>query len=78
FWPGDAPAGDFHGHTFDILKLTQIATGTAYYGRSVQGLIFVLFLIGFCVKLPSFPFHTWLPDAHVDAPTPISMILAGV
>ena len=41
-------------------------------------MIFVLFLIGFCVKLPSFPFHTWLPDAHVQAPTPISMILAGV
>ena len=31
-----------------------------------------------CVKLPSFPFHTWLPDAHVEAPTPISMILAGI
>jgi NADH-quinone oxidoreductase subunit M len=40
--------------------------------------IFVLFLIGFWIKLPSFPFHTWLPDAHVDAPTPISMILAGI
>ena len=41
-------------------------------------MIFVLFFIGFCVKLPSFPFHTWLPDAHVEAPTPISMILAGI
>ena len=34
--------------------------------------------IGFAIKIPSFPFHTWLPDAHVEAPTPISMILAGV
>ena len=35
-------------------------------------------MIGFVIKLPAVPFHTWLPDAHVEAPTPISMILAGV
>jgi len=40
--------------------------------------MFMLLFIGFAIKLPSFPFHTWLPDAHVEAPTPISMILAGV
>jgi NADH-quinone oxidoreductase subunit M len=68
----------FHGHSFDIVLLTKIATETSYYGLDIQRWIFVLFLIGFCVKLPSFPFHTWLPDAHVQAPTPISMILAGV
>lgn len=78
FYPGDATVAGFRAHTFDIVRLTEMATTTGYYGRSIQGLIFVLFLIGFCVKLPSFPFHTWLPDAHVDAPTPISMILAGV
>ena len=39
---------------------------------------FLLLLIGFLVKVPSVPIHTWLPDAHVEAPTPISMILAGV
>ncbi len=39
---------------------------------------FIGMFIGFAVKIPSFPFHTWLPDAHVEAPTPISMILAGV
>ena len=78
FYPGDAAVDGFKGHTFDIVRLTQIATTTGYYGRSIQGWIFALFLIGFCVKLPSFPFHTWLPDAHVDAPTPISMILAGI
>ncbi|MFM7592885.1 MAG: NuoM family protein, partial [Isosphaeraceae bacterium] len=53
-------------------------TTTDFYGRSIQTVIFALFLVGFCVKLPSFPFHTWLPDAHVQAPTPISMILAGI
>ncbi len=40
--------------------------------------IFVLFLIGFAVKLPLWPLHNWLPDAHTDAPTPVSMMLAGV
>jgi NADH-quinone oxidoreductase subunit M len=40
--------------------------------------VFILFLIGFCIKLPSIPLHTWLPEAHVEAPTPISMFLAGV
>jgi NADH-quinone oxidoreductase subunit M len=40
--------------------------------------MFVLLFIGFAIKVPIFPFHTWLPDAHVEAPTPISMILAGV
>jgi NADH-quinone oxidoreductase subunit M len=39
---------------------------------------FILLFIGFAIKVPTFPFHTWLPDAHVEAPTPISMILAGV
>ena len=46
--------------------------------RSIQWWVFILFFTGFIVKLPSFPFHTWLPDAHVEAPTPISMILAGI
>ncbi|MCX5662576.1 MAG: NADH-quinone oxidoreductase subunit M [Planctomycetota bacterium] len=39
---------------------------------------FLLTLVAFLIKLPAVPFHTWLPDAHVEAPTPISMILAGV
>jgi NADH-quinone oxidoreductase subunit M len=38
----------------------------------------LLLFVGFAIKVPLFPFHTWLPDAHVEAPTPISMILAGV
>ncbi len=78
FHPGSTTVPDFRGHSFDIVKLTQIATTTGYYSQSIQQWVFVLFFIGFCIKLPSFPFHTWLPDAHVEAPTPISMILAGV
>ena len=68
----------FSGHSFDAVRLSQVAATTSYYGTEAQIAIFSLFLIGFLVKLPSFPFHTWLPDAHVQAPTPISMILAGV
>jgi NADH-quinone oxidoreductase subunit M len=45
---------------------------------SLQITAFVMLFIGFAIKLPAFPVHTWLPDAHVEAPTPISMILAGV
>jgi NADH-quinone oxidoreductase subunit M len=40
--------------------------------------MFVMLFIAFMIKVPIFPFHTWLPDAHVEAPTPISMILAGI
>jgi NADH-quinone oxidoreductase subunit M len=40
--------------------------------------VFWFLFIGFAIKVPVFPFHTWLPDAHVEAPTPISVILAGI
>ena len=46
--------------------------------RTIQMLIAVCLLIGFGVKLPVIPLHTWLPDAHTNAPTPVSMILAGI
>ncbi|WP_436934270.1 complex I subunit 4 family protein [Halovenus marina] len=44
----------------------------------IQELAFLLLFVGFAVKVPVVPFHTWLPDAHVEAPTPVSVILAGV
>ncbi len=44
----------------------------------MQWWAFLLLFIGFAIKVPAVPLHTWLPDAHVEAPTPISMILAGV
>lgn len=71
-------------HTFNILALQQMGQHTdlfdseVFLGQSVQWWAFVLLGIGFVIKVPSVPFHTWLPDAHVEAPTPISMILAGI
>src|SRR5207249_1800318 len=55
-------------------------TGTlaTYLTVGLQIPMFAAFLVGFLVKLPSFPFHTWLPDAHVEAPTGGSVLLAGV
>ena len=49
-----------------------------YLSSNLQWWAFLLLFIGFAVKVPSVPVHTWLPDAHVEAPTPISMILAGI
>src|SRR5512140_155695 len=71
----------FHHHavtgifTFSIPELYKTApqiTGTAAI------LLFFAFFLGFAIKVPMFPFHTWLPDAHVEAPTAGSVILAGV
>ncbi len=50
----------------------------AFFTSGWQTAFFILLFIGFAIKVPMFPFHTWLPDAHVEAPTPISMILAGI
>jgi len=61
------------GHTFDILLLSQ-----GGYAPSLQHWIFWAFFAAFAVKVPMFPFHTWLPDAHVEAPTAGSVILASV
>ncbi|TKB63917.1 MAG: NADH-quinone oxidoreductase subunit M [Nitrospira sp.] len=61
------------GHTFDIVQLSQ---GT--YSNSLQFWLFLAFFAAFAVKVPMFPFHTWLPDAHVEAPTAGSVILASV
>lgn len=62
-------------NTFDMEVLSKSVNNLPH---NIQFICFVLFLLCFLVKLPSFPFHTWLPDAHVEAPTPVSMLLAGV
>jgi NADH-quinone oxidoreductase subunit M len=49
-----------------------------FFTAPVQLTLFLLLFIGFAIKIPIVPFHTWLPDAHVEAPTPVSLILAGV
>jgi NADH-quinone oxidoreductase subunit M len=61
------------GHTFDILLLSK-----AGYSQTLQNWLFWAFFIAFAVKVPMFPFHTWLPDAHVEAPTAGSVFLASV
>ncbi len=63
------------GQTFDIPQL--IETGGAI-GHSTQVLIFAGLFMGFAIKVPMFPFHTWLPDAHTEAPTVGSVILAAI
>jgi NADH-quinone oxidoreductase subunit M len=60
-------------YTFDLMRLY----GTPL-GRSAQMWLFGAFALAFAIKVPMFPFHTWLPDAHVEAPTAGSVILAGV
>jgi NADH-quinone oxidoreductase subunit M len=59
--------------TFDIIALQSIG-----YPVDLQYWVFLAFFVGFAIKVPMFPFHTWLPDAHVEAPTAGSVILAGV
>lgn len=62
-------------HTFDILQLIQ--NNRQFIGK-FQFIVFLLLFVGFAIKVPIFPFHTWLPLAHVEAPTAVSVILAGV
>ena len=65
------------GQTFttSVIKLSSI---TPTLSNSLQLILFLAFAISFAIKVPLFPFHTWLPDAHVEAPTGGSVILAGV
>ncbi len=62
--------------TFNILYMQ--ALGSVMPMGAMQVLLFFAFALGFAIKVPMFPFHTWLPDAHVEAPTAGSVILAGV
>ncbi len=60
-------------HTFDMLAMSQMRFEPVF-----ASVVFLFLFFGFAVKLPVFPFHTWLPDAHVEAPTAVSVLLAGV
>ena len=72
------------GHTFNMVELMSgggMDVGVIRIFGMALGFGKVIFLglfVGFAIKVPIFPFHTWLPDAHVEAPTPVSVILAGV
>jgi NADH-quinone oxidoreductase subunit M len=63
----------FHTYSFEISDLMRVTLP-----MGTQQLVFWAFFIGFAIKVPMFPFHTWLPDAHVEAPTAGSVILAAV
>ena len=62
--------------TFNMMYLQ--ALGSVMPMGTMQVLLFFAFALGFAIKVPMFPFHTWLPDAHVEAPTAGSVILAGI
>lgn len=80
--------GDF-AHTFNILHMSEPGNyaGGSIFDPSNPWVIgflnarewaFLFLFIGFAIKLPMVPFHTWLPDAHVEAPTPVSVVLAAL
>ncbi len=75
--------------SFDILRMMDPAnfkegswltlqSNSTLMGLEIRQVAFLALMIGFAIKLPSVPFHTWLPDAHVEAPTPISVVLASL
>jgi NADH-quinone oxidoreductase subunit M len=64
-------------HTFDYASLLQAIAASPLPARA-EFWLFVAFAVAFCIKVPLFPLHTWLPDAHTEAPTAGSVILAGV
>jgi len=74
-------------HTFDLIELAKQGVlqvrdiqifGVPLTFGIFKKILFIFLFVGFAIKVPIFPFHTWLPIAHVEAPTPVSVILAGV
>ena len=84
-----APNPEIDVHSFDLMlmmdnanfipdSILSIESTDTLFGLSYRLCAFLLIMIGFAIKLPAVPVHTWLPDAHVEAPTPISVVLAGI
>jgi NADH-quinone oxidoreductase subunit M len=68
-------------HSWSIPELSRVSFAGKHltiFGLAFVKVVWVLLFLCFAIKIPMFPFHTWLPDAHVEAPTPVSVILAGV
>ena len=76
-------------HTFNMVymmdpanylpdSIFSVTANADILGIPARTLAFIVVFIAFAIKVPVFPFHTWLPDAHVEAPTPISIVLAGI
>ena len=79
--PGYLVDGSSVTRIFSIPELSRVAwtaKGLTIMGVMAVKIVWVWLFVGFAIKIPMFPFHTWLPDAHVEAPTAISVILAGV
>ncbi len=70
-------SGEFGDRTFDIPQLTELGASGAFTG-TFAFLVFGAMFLGFAVKVPMWPFHTWLPDAHTAAPTVGSVLLAAI
>jgi len=62
----------------ELARVAWASKGLMVLGVSAVKIVWVWLFIAFAIKIPMFPFHTWLPDAHVEAPTAISVILAGI
>ncbi|MCE7792487.1 NADH-quinone oxidoreductase subunit M [Salipaludibacillus sp. CUR1] len=76
-----AEAMHFQETSFSMIRLAEIYANPAnpeVLTGAIKGGLFLALFVAFAIKLPVFPFHTWLPNAHVEAPTAASMILAGV
>jgi NADH-quinone oxidoreductase subunit M len=83
-----ASTDEYQIHTFNMIHMMDLSnyipgsilslTGGELFGYPIRLVAFLAVFIGFAIKLPAVPVHTWLPDAHVEAPTPISVILAGI
>ena len=72
-----ATTGSWEG-AFDVVALREFALSGEGFAPALQVAAFCAFALAFAIKVPMFPFHTWLPDAHTEAPTAGSVILAGV
>jgi len=70
--------GMYFGADANTFNFLELASETAGFGAELQILLFLALFVGFAVKMPVVPFHTWLPWAHVEAPTAGSVMLAGV
>jgi NADH-quinone oxidoreductase subunit M len=67
------------GHTFNMLHIMNQSLHSEWLKNfDVRLILYIALFIAFAIKVPTFPFHTWLPDAHVEAPTAISVVLAGI
>ncbi len=80
FWLYTSYHAQFGTYTADIASLGYIkfSTDPVLWGLTAQEWVFLAFALAFCIKVPLFPLHTWLPDAHTQAPTGGSIILAAV